>query len=129
MILSTAIPPIYEECRQKFGVKWSDGIVIAYGDTIYCRNTLSPDVIAHEEVHLRQQAKIGKDVWWRRYLDDADFRLSQEKEAYIAQSKWYKKNVKDRELRFQCIDFIARDLSSSMYGNIITKEEAWNILK
>lgn len=126
--ISDQIPEIYYKCQEKYGVNWSKGVVITYGDTVYCKFTLSPDLLVHEGIHVKQQAKIGKDVWWEQYFNNDSFRLSQEKEAYIAQSKWLKRHIKDRNKRFVYLNKIATDFSSSMYGNIITKEEANKLL-
>lgn len=42
-------------------------------------------LIAHEMVHVRQQAATGWLAWWWRYLTDESFRLDQELEAYRVQ--------------------------------------------
>ena len=124
MKISTEIPPIYQACHEKFGVNWSKGIIITYGDIAYCKYPLQPHKVVHEEVHVNQQEKMGKDWWWSQYLSDPKFRLKQEVEAYQAEGKWLKRNIKDRNLCYQAVRQIWNDLSSSIYGNICTVEEA-----
>lgn len=84
--------------------------------------TLTEDLIEHEKVHMRQQ---GNDpaLWWKRYLDDNEFRLSQELEAYQVQYAWIKEHF-NRETRRRFLKTIAKDLSSVIYGHIITQEKA-----
>lgn len=99
MIFSKQIPPVYEKCHEQFGVNWSKGVIITYGDTIYCKYDLTPDKIAHESVHVKQQSKMDKDVWWDRYFSDSKFRLQQELEAYRAEANFIRRTVGDRNDR------------------------------
>jgi len=126
---STQKPPIYQKCVDAFGVDWEDGVIFTYGETIYCKhNPIHPSKQVHEGVHVLQQREYGKDPWWDRYLEDIDFRLQQEKEAYLVESEWAHKNIKDRNERVRFIIRNARTLSSSMYGNIISYSEAFKLL-
>ena len=47
--------------------------------------TLYPDIIAHEEVHIKQQEAMGLTVWMTRYFGDRLFRMDQECQAAAAQ--------------------------------------------
>lgn len=93
-------PPMLEVCEKYFGASWDRGTIFAYGDTIHAKNPsrITPDVEAHELVHLEQQRVMGKDIWWDMYLKDADFRCRQEIPAYKAQLK-YALDHYDRNLR------------------------------
>ena len=44
-----------------------------------------PDIIAHENVHLSQQEKMGRFLWLFRYFTNRSFRLDQECEAIVAE--------------------------------------------
>lgn len=121
MKLSNRIPPIYFTLKKKFNVNWDKGVIITYGDTVYCKYPLSDDLIVHEQTHIKQQLDYGVEKWWDRYLIDKDFRLSQELEAYKNQANFLKGN-KER------IEKILKDISSSMYGNMITYEEARQLI-
>ena len=128
MKFSDQIPPVYQRCHDVFGVNWNKGIIITYGDTIYCKYELPEWKIVHEETHIKQQKLIDKDEWWEKYFVDESFRLSQEVEAYQNEARWIKKNIKDRNQQFKLLHQIVIDLSSSIYGNICTAEEARQFL-
>ena len=108
------------------GLKPSKDTVFCYGDTIYnpSGKKLSPDIEHHESIHARQQKDIGIDEWWRRYLSDKDFRLSQEIEAYGEQYKFAQKYVKDTKLLRWALENMAYALSGEEYGNLISYGEA-----
>lgn len=113
-------PEIYALLEKEFGIDWEQGIVITYGDTVYSKVDLSPDLIEHESVHVRQQLKMGVTEWWRRYVEYPEFRFAQELEAYQVQYAFLAATVKDREQLFRERMRLARDLSSSIYGNIVS---------
>ena len=116
-------PPNWNTLEKEFRVKW-ENIVVTYGQCVYSEKPLSPDLIVHETIHTKQQGDTP-DIWWERYIKDPIFRLEQELEAYIAQVKYVKKNIKDRNQRFRFIYQLAQDLSGSMYGNCISFNEAY----
>lgn len=128
MMRSYEKPPIYEACVKAFGIDWDNGVIFTYGDTIHCKYRVGKQKVSHERVHIKQQAKYGVEAWWARYLIDPDFRLSQEIEAYRAELDWINTNIKGIVERGARLQGIIIDLSSSMYGNIVTREEALNLL-
>lgn len=123
------IPTIYPRLKEKFGVDWDKGIIITQFPFVHCKIPLSAAKTVHEATHLRQQEKIGVMTWWDKYLDDEDFRLFQEVEAYREEASFVRENYKNRELRFRLIYDMARQLSSPMYGSIIGFEQARKLLK
>lgn len=127
MKVSSETFPFYDECKSKFGVDINNNVVFTYGDTIHARCSISPDLLVHEQVHMAQQENIGKDRWWKTYLIDEKFRLDQEVKAYREQYKYVKGN--NREFNFRFLDRIAKDLSGSTYGNIISYKEALKLLQ
>lgn len=128
MKIIQSYPPNFEKIREKFDPPRNT--VFAYGDTIFAPDgvNLSEDLIVHESVHCKQQ---GGDIdgWWKRYMEDEQFRLSQEVEAYREQYKFFKKHSKDRNSHARFIHRIAGDLCSGMYGSIISYSEAINKIK
>lgn len=130
ILISTQKPRIYEMIKSRFPeVEWDDGIAITYGNTVYAKYPLAPDVASHEEIHAYQQEGIDPDEWWKKYLTNTQFRLSQEAEAYKFQAKFIRQVIKDRNTAFKLIHRLAIDLSSPMYGNMCTYSEAMSLIK
>jgi len=115
-------PPNWSILEDKFGVKWGN-VVVTYGNKVYSSSKITPDLVVHESIHVKQQGAIP--TWWEQYLEDPTFRLEQELEAYKEQVKWGKKNIKDRNKQFRFVSKLAQDLSGSMYGNCIGFNEAY----
>lgn len=132
MKIQTEYPPNYEEICKKFPeVRGKKNVVFTYGDTFYNPNGEPPskDLVVHESVHVRQQTNGwlsgGARRWWKKYFTDPEFRLGQELEAYRVQYKFAKENLKDRNELNKFLIRISRDLSSPVYGEIITFDEAY----
>jgi len=115
--------PLIEEYRKVFDI--TDDTIFAYDHNIYTNNVLPKHLIIHEETHHKQQDKYGLDTWVTYYLTDADFRLKMEVEAYKEQLK----SINDREERFHLRMECIKNLTSSLYGNIVSPEEARRLLK
>lgn len=114
-------PPNWARLEAAFG-PLPPGVIVAYGDRVYVPSgkPLPRHLVIHESVHLRQQADAGgPDAWWDRYIDDRDFRLEQEVEAYRVQYR----SMNRRERR-ELGPLLARDLSGPMYGSLVTDREA-----
>ena len=124
-------PPehIYQACVKQFGVSFDDGIIFAYNRHIYTKYPMPDYKEVHENTHLLQQTLIGSaDVWWEKYLEDKEFRLEQEIQAYKAEMRYVKEYIKNREIVAQIRHQNAIDLSSEIYGKIISYTEAHRIL-
>ena len=98
--------------------------IFAYNGDIYTNSKLTPDLLIHENVHLEQQEKLGLDYWVDNFLESNEFRLEMELEAYKKQVDSIWEPGKRQKLCIQC----AENLSSGLYGNIITLSEAFDIL-
>lgn len=125
-ILLRQYPPNFAEIVAVMGDS-SRRAVFAYGDAIYAPTGRqpTPDMVAHEETHLRQQADSGGAVaWWDRYLADRAFRLEQEVEAYRAQIA----SCVGRELRRAVSRHCVASLAKPMYGNLVSSAEAKKLL-
>ena len=101
------LPPNYELLAKHFPMK--GGEIFTYGNKIYTPSRLSPSLIAHEKTHVRQQLKMGVEIWWARYIADEDFRFSQELEAHQVE---YRAGGR--------LKVIAERLASPLYGNLTT---------
>jgi hypothetical protein len=127
--ISKEIPDIYPILQQKFGVSWDKGIVIAYGDTIYAKDPIPDHLLAHELVHLKQQAEYGVEYWWKKYIKEKSFRLIQEIEAYTAQLKFIRNDPDMNAKAKKAMGlWLAKDLSSEIYGDVISYKDAREIL-
>ncbi len=124
-------PPIWNEVVEMIGAI-PQHAVFAWGDTIYNpEGMILPDfIIAHEEVHSKQQEKYGgPEAWWSRYLDDVYFRVSQEVEAYRRQYDVMCETHRDRNVQYKILRDVARSLSGPLYGNSITHSKAMEMIR
>lgn len=115
--------PLLERYKAVFPVDYNT--IFAYNNTIYTNNKLTEDLIIHEVAHLVRQAEYGLDKWVNDYLEDPKFRLEEEIWAYKKQLE----SIKDREQKNRVRIESSRTLSSPLYGNLISKAEAFSLLK
>jgi len=118
--------PYYKEYLLRFPI--DENTIFVFKDTIFTNNEISYDILAHEGKHLAQQNKIGAKKWIKRYLKEDSFRLIQEIEAYRHQLKTVRKTGDRQEYAHILIE-CAMNISSKLYGNIITYQEALKLLK
>lgn len=115
--------PLIERYRKVFDI--DDKTIFAYDNKIYANYDLSPDLIVHEYTHWKQQSEYGLDRWVDNYLNNPEFRLKMELEAYRNQLN----SIKDREYRNKVRIRSAIDLASPLYGDIIDTQGALRLLK
>lgn len=131
MRIEKAVPPNYNEISDRFKLATlgSFNPVFAYGDILFNPTGLNipPDLMVHEEVHSAQQRAMGVEEWWEMYLKSDSFRLDQEVEAYRAQYRYFSENFNRHRRRYE-LDRLASDLSSALYGNIIKKRAAMDLI-
>jgi hypothetical protein len=119
-----AKPPVYDRCDARFNIKGKP-VLFSWGDKIF--NPANVDIprylLAHEAVHGERQLKMGIEGWWDAYLEDEAFRFEEERMAHraewLAYSKWCK-----LEQRAPYLEAVAARLSGSLYGNMVTLDEA-----
>lgn len=125
-------PPVWHEIEKRFPVKWEDQVIVTYYPNVHCvTGEISIFKQVHESIHLGQQKKMGVQQWWTRYFDDTQFRLDQEVEAYRAEARYLRDNpnLTVRDQRRSYLRQIVEQLSSSMYGNLVTKAQAEELIK
>lgn len=115
--------PFIEEYKKKFDI--TKYTIFACYPSIYTDYALTPDLLVHEMVHLKQQEEIGLTKWVYDFLEYPEKRLEYELEAYREQLK----SIKDRNYKVKVRYQSAKNLSSSLYGNICTFDEALELLK
>lgn len=115
-------PPNYQDIVDGLGDV--TGAVFCYGDTIHnpFKRDITPDIEVHEQVHSKQQGDFP-EVWYYKYLNDKDFRLEQEIEAYAAQYAFIKKHMSGSLLKWG-LDNMAQALSGESYGNLLSHNDA-----
>lgn len=127
MKLLNTQPPIYHKLHEQFGVEWDKGIIIAYYPNVYCAKQIPDAKLIHEQLHLERQREMGVSLWWELYLSSASFRLEEEILAYKQEVQFLKDNFSRNERRF-LLDKIYTDLSSYIYGSLVTYDEAKRLL-
>jgi hypothetical protein len=120
-------PPNWELLTAHFPVDWNT-VIVTYGDTIHSKEKIHFLKEMHELIHTQQQTKMDKDVWWDKYIKDKEFRLYQELEAYANEIAWAKKVIQDRNEKQRYLHQIYIDISSPMYGNMVSFSEAKQLL-
>lgn len=130
MRIAEDYPPLFDEIAERFPAARGKGVIFAFGSIIYNPSGIhiSRALFAHETMHGQQQ---GDDVtgWWRRYMDDVEFRLEQEIPAHQAEYRFAMLDAKDRNDRRFMTKAIAARLAGPLYGRLITGAEARRILK
>lgn len=123
-VIDNSYPPNIDDIKKVLNI--GKNVIFTFGNTIY--NPSGGDIdlplMAHEQTHSIQQENIGPEEWWKKYLSDNNFRLEQELQAYKIQYKYYCNVIKDRNARYKFLNRIASDLSSEVYGNLISKSDA-----
>jgi len=126
VIIKYEYPPNYKIIKKAFNLGEHENVIFTYGDTLYVpqgeKTKLDKPLMAHEEVHSRQQQEIGASWWWDRFLSEPPFRLSQELEAYREQYKAMQNMPAKKRAGY--LTHIAHDLSSEIYGSLMSFEEA-----
>lgn len=133
MQTSQTIPDIFYRLQSKFGVRF-DTIAITIGNVCHTADKdlfqKRPDIEIHENVHRLQQEKAGDvEMWWDLYMDNPDFRLKEEIQAYQAQARYIKEFAPDLNKNFKMLQSLARELSGPTYGNLLSFSEAYRIIK
>lgn len=124
-------PPNFDEIDAVFHTRGKP-VLYAFGDRIYAPGgqAVSPALMAHEGVHGRRQ---GPDVlgWWRRYIDDVQFRLAEEIEAHAAEYAYLLGHSSGRNDRRRHLAVTAARMAAPLYryGSLLTSARARDILK
>jgi hypothetical protein len=112
-------------------------VIYAFGDTIYNpgNHPLSQALIAHESVHGRRQLALGPhpgsttqwsgpELWWRRYLEDKQFRFDEEVHAHAAEVLAQMPKDRNQRTFLMCVTINRLLAPFYEYGNTITRKDA-----
>ncbi len=122
-------PPIYNELEIAFP-RIDRGVIFAWGSKIYNPSNVSipQHLIAHERAHARRQ---GGDIdgWWRRYIDEKEFRLIEEVIGHMVEMKYLLGPNPNRTMKRQILRSTAKRLASPLYRYGISRAQAHVLLK
>ena len=115
-MIINARPPNFDQVRAAFPKADGPGVMFAYDGNIYnpSGNVIPPALLAHEEVHLREQRAVGADYWWGKYLTDSEFRYTEELLAHVAEFK--AQRVTDRNFVARLLLATALRLVAPLYN-------------
>lgn len=122
-------PPLWDEINARFHLDgWRP--ILAWGDIIYNPTgiVVTPSLMAHEAVHGRRQAG-DIEGWWRRYMEDAAFRLAEEIPAHRAEYQVALAGAANRNARRATEKLVAKRLSGALYGRMITLPAARRLIR
>ena len=126
-------PPIWEEVNMAGMRPNPNNIAFTYCGAIYVPSgrQLDDHVVAHEEVHGKQQGEgeDGARAWWSRYIIDPYFRIEQEAEAYARQYDFICVKIKDRNQRHKVLTDLGRMLAGPTYGSVVNQSDACAMIK
>lgn len=121
-------PPIFDRISQKFNLR-NKQVIYSWGDIIYNPQDIDIplSILVHEQVHGERQIK---DVlgWWEQYLDNKSFRLKEEILAHKAEYEYLCKG-QNRQHHRRFLSETSSRLSAPLYGKMISKKAAKNLLK
>lgn len=124
----TMLPPNFKAINAAFNVRGKP-VFYAYDGVIYnpSRQPIPPAIMAHEAVHLEQQAAIpgGPAEWWRRYIADRPFRLGQELPAHRVEYQFLCAHGGNADA---ALERIAERLASPLYGSLISYDDAKRLI-
>lgn len=120
MKIVDGLPPNFEAIKAALPAADEPGVMFAYGDAVYGRGLkkLSPELAAHEQVHLDRQAAHpgGVTGWWADYLASPRFRFIEELWAHRAEQQTYRKRHINQIKRAIHLNKLARRLVGPLYA-------------
>lgn len=139
-------PPNFAQVSAAFPNASDYGVLFCFGDTIYNPSNvyIPPELIEHEAVHSARQladywkAKDGRewvgsawtpDTWWKRYIEEPEFRFSEELFAHRAEMRAFVDEHGKKKI--QCkryLDLVAGRLSGPLYGSMTSIANAKKLI-
>lgn len=127
MKIVIAEPPMFDEIDAAFNVRGRP-ILFTWGDTIFNPHnaTVSQSLKAHEGVHFLRQSNDTPaiEAWWRSYIADPEFRLTEEIPAHRAEYRQLCELIRDRNLRSKYLHSVAQRLAAPLYGSLVSVSKA-----
>ena len=130
MKIVRGFPPNFNAIARVFPQAVSTTTLFAYGDTIYTRmpGPIDPALLRHEATHGARQ---GADpaAWWDRYLRDDLFRFEEELAAHVQEYLYIRDAGYGRSFRRHSLRLIANRLAGPLYGRMVTKARAKELIE
>lgn len=128
-----AFPPNFTSLTKAFPQikgRAGQGIIFAYGDRIYnpSGRPLGQHILAHENEHCQRQNAQGVGSWWDAYMVNPQFRLAEEVLAHRIEWDTYQKYVTRLADQEDYLKTMVERLSGPLYGYLVTKAEAFNLI-
>lgn len=128
MLISHEKPKCWDRLERAFGVRWNEGMIVTYAGVIHTpAETIAPDFLVHELVHVKQQEGIDPDLYLEKYISDQFFRRYTESRAYEIQAAFLNATIKDPDELFCRKHALAKTMVRN-YGDIFCYEDAIIIL-
>lgn len=135
MKILTEYPPNFDKISEALPGARKEGIIFAYHPYVYKphgKPELPPELVAHEQVHLNQQATYpgGVAQWWSDYISSGYFRLREEMLAHIAEARSMadQKGSVNRNERRKIAARVGGRLASPLYSAGTSKREATKLI-
>lgn len=128
--ISHEFPPNIDTIRDHFPLTGNE--IFAYDGVIYHPGSghLTAPLIAHEQVHFRQQEEVGGAAqWWDLYIKNPEFRFDQELEAHREELRVFCKLTRRRDAQWKYAAQLGYRLASPVYGVGGKKGNGWEIAK
>lgn len=123
-------PPNFEYIHAHFPNAEKVGVIFAFGNTIYNPSgvMLSSALVAHEATHSLQQEEIGgPEIWWGFYIEQAEWMIGQELDAYRIEYREFAK-TNNRASRHRFCRSCATRLASPLYNSQIKRRLAEKLI-
>jgi hypothetical protein len=133
-------PPLFDLIDKKFKVRGRP-VIFAWGTTIFVPSgslEIAPQLKAHEEVHGGRQLLFGPpglsdeqriELWWRLYIEDIEFRREEERLAHIAEYRHLCEHAGGRNARRRHLSIVSSKLADPIYGPLMNKAQAREVLE
>jgi hypothetical protein len=110
-------PPNFDRVLAAFPNADRPGVLFAFDGNVYnpSGGAVPPALIAHENVHLERQKKVGADYWWDWYLTNDEYRYTEELLAHAAEFKM-QKSTNDRNFGARLLMATALRLVAPLYN-------------
>lgn len=124
-------PPNFDKIVKVFPMARGPLVIFSYAPYIYSPSLrpIDPSLIAHENIHIARQHKIGVEDWWDKYLTDFDFRFYEELLAHRAEYRVLSVNAKTFKQQCVALRIVAKKLAAPLYGRMINLSDAMQLLE